>query len=134
MRWVLALVFAGSLAFAATAYADDAPTVANTPPVVVKTEPPAGATDVAASTGEIRVTFSKKMRDKDWSWVEVSKESFPATTGQPHFLPDGTTCILPVKLEAGKSYAVWLNSAQHQNFQDEAGRKAVPYLLVFGTK
>ena len=49
-------------------------------------------------------------------------------------LPGGTTCVLPVKLEAGKSYAIWLNRAQHQNFQDEAGRKAVPYLLVFGTK
>ncbi len=74
------------------------------------------------------------MRDGDWSWVEVSKESFPAMTGQPHFLADGQTCVLPVKLEAGKTYAIWVNSAPHQNFQDGDGRKAVPYLLVFSTK
>ena len=101
---------------------------------MVKTEPPAGVSDVAAGTAELRVTFSKTMRDGGWSWVEVSKGSFPAMTGQPHFLAGGQICVLPVKLEAGKTYAIWLNSPQHQNFEDEDGRKAVPYLLVFATK
>ena len=43
------------------------------------------------------------------------------------------TCVLPVKLEAGKTYGFWLNSANFGNLMDEDQRKAVPYLLVFQT-
>src|SRR5687768_12050423 len=38
------------------------------PPVVVKTVPEAGAQNVAPGEVEIRVTFSKKMKDGSWSW------------------------------------------------------------------
>jgi RNA polymerase sigma-70 factor (ECF subfamily) len=132
MRALLAAAIV--LLLAAPAYADDEPTLATVPPVVVKTEPPAGAGDVPASTTEIRVVFSKKMRDKSWSWVTVTADSFPKTTGQPHYLPDQMTNVLPVALEAGKTYAMWINGTTAQNFQDVDGRKAVPYLLVFRTK
>ncbi len=116
------------------ARAADAPTLANVPPVVVKTEPQAGAGDVPASTTEIRVTFSKKMLDKSWSWVTVTPESFPKLAGDPHFSADLRTCVLPVSLQPGKTYAMWINAAAAQNFQDADSRKAVPYLLVFSTK
>ena len=43
------------------------------------------------------------------------------------------TCVLPVKLEPGKTYAIWLNSQKFGNFKDTDGRSAVPYLLVFRT-
>jgi len=122
------------LAWAGAAQAADAPTLANTPPVVVKTEPPAGASDVPASTTEIRVTFSKKMRDKAWSWVMVSQDSFPKLAGDPHYSADLITCILPVALETGHTYAIWINSSGAQNFQDSDGHNAVPYLLVFSAK
>jgi RNA polymerase sigma-70 factor (ECF subfamily) len=49
-------------------------------------------------------------------------------------LKDKKTCVLPVKLEAGKTYAIWVNSEKFENFKDDAGRPAVPYLLVFQTK
>jgi RNA polymerase sigma-70 factor (ECF subfamily) len=105
------------------------------PPVVVKTMPQSGDTEVdAAKVSEIRVTFSKDMMDKTWSWSTVSKDSFPKVAGKPHYDKDGRTCVLPVKLEAGKAYAVWLNSEQFHNFKDAAGHPAVPYLLVFETK
>jgi RNA polymerase sigma-70 factor (ECF subfamily) len=42
--------------------------------------------------------------------------------------------VLPVKLEPGKTYAVWVNSEKFGNFKDADGRSAVPYLLVFKTK
>jgi len=128
------LAAAAMLAWAGAAQAADAPTLANTPPVVIRTEPPAGASDVPPSTKEIRVTFSKKMRDKDWSWVIVTPDSFPKLAGDPHFSADVTTCILPVALEAGKTYAMWINGGGSQNFQDADGHNAVPYLLVFSTK
>ena len=41
---------------------------------------------------------------------------------------------LPVALEPGKTYAIWINSEKFNNFKDTDGRSAVPYLLVFRTK
>jgi RNA polymerase sigma-70 factor (ECF subfamily) len=72
--------------------------------------------------------------DETWSWSTISKETFPKVTGKIRYDKDGRTCVLPVKLEPGKTYAVWVNSERFQNFKDEGGRSAVPYLLVFQTR
>jgi hypothetical protein len=109
-------------------------TVATARPVVVETFPKAGADDVDPKTDEIKVVFSKDMADGGWSWVRESEETFPKTTGKPKYLKDKRTCVLPVKLEAGKTYAIWINTAEYENFTDADGRVAVPYLLVFQTK
>jgi RNA polymerase sigma-70 factor (ECF subfamily) len=107
--------------------------VAALPPVVVRTVPQSGDTKVAPSITEISVTFSKTMKDASWSWSQMSDESFPKTTGKPHYLADGKTCVLPVELEPGKTYVIWLNSQKFGGFKDAKGRSAVPYLLVFQT-
>lgn len=104
------------------------------PPVVVKTTPEAGKGDVDPKLVEIKVTFSKDMQDGSWSWVKLSKESFPPLDGKPRYLADKRTCVLPVKLEPGKTYAIWVNSDNNRNFTDTENRPAVPYLLVFRTK
>ena len=109
-------------------------TVATAPPVVVKTVPQAGADDIDPAMNEIKVTFSKDMKDNSWSWTTLSKESFPTLDGKPKYLANKRTCVLPVKLEAGKTYAIWVNSEKFGNFKDADGRSAVPYLLVFKTK
>jgi RNA polymerase sigma-70 factor (ECF subfamily) len=105
------------------------------PPVVVKTVPQAGdiAVDAKATT-EIRVTFSKDMADKSWSWTQISEASYPKTTGKPHYDKDMRTCVLPVQLEPGKTYVIWLNPEKFKGFRDTDGRPAGPYLLVFETK
>jgi hypothetical protein len=54
--------------------------------------------------------------------------------GRPHYLADHRACVLPVRLKAGKTYAIWLNSQNLGNFRDADGNSAVPYLLVFTTK
>lgn len=108
-------------------------TLESVPPVVVKTVPAAGACDVEASTNEIQVTFSKKMTDRSWSWSTLSKDSFPEIEGKPKYLKDNKTCVLPVKLEPGKTYAIWINSSKFRNFKDASGKPAIPYLLVFKT-
>jgi len=135
MRWlkvaILAGVFFSTTVLIASA---DEPSLTSTPPVVVSTEPRPGQTDVSPGTNEIRVTFSRPMRDGGWSWVKLSETSFPKTTGDPRFLDDQRTCVLPVSLEPGKTYAMWLNQPPYQNFQDQDGHKAVPYLLVFETR
>jgi RNA polymerase sigma-70 factor (ECF subfamily) len=112
----------------------DEVSIETAPPVVVKTVPEAGSSGVDAALGEIKVTFSKDMQDGSWSWSTLSKESFPTIDGKPKYLDDKRTCTLPVKLEPGKTYAIWLNSEKFRNFKDAAGKPAVPYLLVFKTK
>jgi hypothetical protein len=37
-------------------------------------------------------------------------------------------------LEAGRTYALWINSQNHKNFKDTYGQSALPYLLVFETR
>ena len=109
-------------------------TVESVPPVVVKTIPQAGSTDVDPNLMEIKVSFSKEMTDGSWSWSRASKDSFPNTTGMPKYQKDKRTCVLPVKFEPGKTYGIWLNSTKFRNFKDNEKRPAVPYLLVFRTK
>ncbi len=104
------------------------------PPVVVKTVPEAGASNVDPKITEIKVTFSKDMADGTWSWATQSKESFPKVEGKPKYLSDKRTCVLPVKLEPGKTYAIWVNHENYTNFKDADGQSSLPYLLVFKTK
>ncbi len=116
--------------------ADGGVSVQTTPPVVVETFPKAGDTKVDPAIGEIRVTFSKDMMTDDmWSWVILTKESFPEIAGQVRYLADGRTNVLPVKLYPGRKYAIWFNSSDysHNAFRDRSNNPAVPYLLVFET-
>ncbi len=109
--------------------------VESLPPVVVRSVPASGDLSVDPALAEIRVTFSKEMQTaKMWSWVQVSAESFPKVNGDVHYLADKRTCVLPVKLEPGKTYAVWVNSGSHNAFHDAQGNPAVPYLIVFRTR
>lgn len=109
------------------------PTVASMPPVVIETLPVAGDTGVDPETKEIRVTFSKDMKTENmWSFVQVSKKSYPKTTGKPHF-KGKRTIVLPVELAADHTYVLWINRGRYNAFRDADGQPAVPYLLVFKT-
>ena len=130
---LLSAMSAVVLACVATAVAEDPVTLENTVPVVIKTVPVAGSDDVDPALGQIQVTFSKPMRDGAWSWVQMSKESFPELQGDPKYLKDGRTCVVDVKLKPNQTYAIWLNSSKFQNFKDPQDRPAVPYFLVFKT-
>lgn len=104
-------------------------------PKVVKTSPETGNMAVDPSIKEITVTFNEDMMtDNMWSWVMASKETFPQINGQVHYLDDKRTCVAPVKLESGKTYAIWFNSQQYKAFRDVDNNPAIPYLLEFKTK
>ena len=104
------------------------------PPSVVKTVPQAGDTAVDPALKEIRVTFSKDMKtNRMWSVCQISKESFPETAGPIHYT-DNRTCVMPVKLEPGKTYVLWFNRAQFNSFRDTDNHPSIPYLLVFETR
>ena len=108
--------------------------VETAPPVVVETVPRAGATDIDPATNEIRVTFSKNMMTKEmWSVVKVSDDTFPALAGAVHYV-DERNFVIPVELEPGATYALWLNYKQNDAFRDVHGNASIPYFLVFQTR
>lgn len=109
-------------------------TIQGLPPVVVRTIPESGSAGVDPGLAEIRVTFSKDMLDGAWSCVNLSKEAFPTSAGKPRFERDRRTFVFPVRLEAGRTYAILFNSEKHKNFMDSRRIAAMPYLLVFETR
>jgi hypothetical protein len=89
---------------------------------------------VDPSVREIRVTFSKEMMtDEMWSFVYAKPAAFPKIAGKVHYLEDKRTCVLPVSLEPGQTYGIWINSQEHTSFRDTHQNPAVPYLLTFTT-
>jgi hypothetical protein len=111
------------------------PSVEGFPPVVIRTVPTSGDQAVDPSLREIRVTFSKDMMTHEmWSFVYAAPAPFPKIAGKIHYLGDNRTCVLPVALEPGKTYGIWINSQEHNSFRDTYQHPAVPYLLVFKTR
>jgi RNA polymerase sigma-70 factor (ECF subfamily) len=105
-------------------------------PSVAQTVPRNGDNEVDPSLAEIRVTYDREMSDGSWSWCQTGEKTsiYPETTGNAHYEADHKTCVLPVKLAPGTSYALRLNSGGYRNFMDIAGRPALPYLLQFKTR
>jgi RNA polymerase sigma-70 factor (ECF subfamily) len=135
MRAWLTAVLAMCLLFSVAniAFAGE-PSVSGQPPVVIATIPSAGDGVVDPKLQAIKIVFSKPMRVDSWSLVMRDKASFPKIAGQVGFQKDRRTFIAPVVLEPGKEYVVWINSSRHQNFRDQKGRPALPYLLNFRTR
>ena len=126
-----------ALLIASAAFAQTAKeiTVKSMPPSVIKTVTQAGDTDVDPALKEISVTFSKDMKtNRMWAVCQISKETYPKTAGQIHYLSDQRTCVVPVSLEPEKTYVLWFNRGQFNSFRDTENNPAVPYQLVFKTK
>ena len=135
MKSIVGVIIASLIATVALAQTAKEISLRTMPPSVIKTVPQAGDTAVDPALQEITVTFSKEMKtNRMWAVCQVSKETFPATAGQIHYLPDQRTCVVPVKLEPGKTYVLWFNSGQFNSFRDTENNTSVPYLLVFKTK
>jgi hypothetical protein len=129
LRWTFS-TRAPALA-AASAVSGAAPGPPASAPRPVRLEPANGATGVDPSTTVLRATFDRPM-EASWSWV-TEGHSFPETTGQAYFEPDGRTAALPVRLAPGRTYVLWLNSAQYRLFRDLAGVPAEPLRWQFST-
>jgi Bacterial Ig-like domain len=131
-------VAAALVALAALAQSAGQYSVRTSRPVVIKTVPVAGATDVDPNLKEITVTFSKEMIDGNWSICKTTPaENFPESAedgAKIHYLPDKRTCIMPVKLQPGRTYVLWFNRGQYQAFRDTSGKSSWPYELVFETR
>jgi RNA polymerase sigma-70 factor (ECF subfamily) len=69
---------------------------------------------------------------ENYSWCGGG-DTYPKTTGKPRWMADDRTCVLPVKLDPGKTYVLGINSQQFTAFRDAHGRSSLPYLIVFET-
>jgi len=129
----LALGLIGSAAFAADFIPQNNSEFLNAPPVVLQVSPTPGDAQVDPNLKEITVTFNRDMQtDRMWSVVRTSVETFPEV-GTPRFT-DKRTFALPVSLQPGRTYILWFNKGNYNNFRGVNGAPAVDYLLVFQTK
>lgn len=102
-------------------------------PVIVGLEPKNGAQDVDPNITELRVTFNVPMGG-GFSWTGGGEQFPPIPEGKrPSWNPDKKSCVLPVKLEPGKSYRLGLNSPSHKNFQSAGGVPLDPVVYTFRT-
>jgi beta-lactamase regulating signal transducer with metallopeptidase domain len=106
---------------------------ASAPPNIVSTSPTIGATDVDPAITEITVTFDRDM-GRGMSWTGNGLDFPPLREGQKGKWRDKRTCVLPVKLEAGKYYRTGINSTSYQNFADQHGVAALPSAIYFTTR
>jgi len=102
-------------------------------PRIVELDPPDGALDVEPGARLLRVVFDRPMAE-GWSWVTEGEESFPKRLGRASQSEDRREAYLPVELEAGRAYVVWLNSDQHLDFADPAGTPLPPFRWTFATR
>ena len=102
-------------------------------PNIVATSPAIGATDVDPGLKEITVTFDQDMGG-GYSWTGGGPDYPPTPEGQKAQWQDKRTCVLPVKLEAGRYYRVGINSTSYQNFRSAAGVSAEPSAIYFTTQ
>jgi len=134
MRSISCLVLVATLFISAGYLRGESNGMAPPAPTVVSTAPENGAKEVDPNLAQISVTFSQAMADKSWSWAYESKETFPETAGSPKYDEKFTTNTLPVKLEPGKTYVIWINTEKLKNFRSKAGVPAIPYKFTFSTK
>jgi hypothetical protein len=106
----------------------------NSPPQIVKMEPPNGATDVDPALAEIRVTFNMPMGG-GFSWCGGG-ENYPTIPEgkRPFWKEDQKTCVLPVQLRSGWNYKLGINCPSAQNFRSAAGVAAPVTWYGFSTR
>jgi hypothetical protein len=133
-RWRRSLAAGSSLAGLFLA-CGDAPDADAAGPSVIHTVPSNGESDVDAELGSLSVTFSEAM-GKGWSWVTEAGHAAPEVRGFAFYV-DEMTNVLPVRLAPHTSYAIWVNSPDHEElrkFANPDGVSARAYRIQFETR
>ncbi|QEG37622.1 Ig-like domain-containing protein [Bythopirellula goksoeyrii] len=114
----------------ATNETDDPPN--ELPAWVVATSPDIGAAGVDPKKSEITITFDRDMQ-QGMSWTGGPPLFPEVPKGAEAHWRDKRTCVLPVKLKAGKKYRVGINSTSYQNFRSEEDEPVPPTVIYFST-
>lgn len=104
----------------------------NAPPRVVEVSPSPGSV-IEPGPFILRIRFDQPMRDRSWSIVQVSRQSFPECRATPNISRDGRTFTVQCRAEAARSYELWFNRSPYLNFKGVNGRSAEPFQLRFRT-
>src|SRR5437588_4373392 len=102
------------------------------PPMIITTSPRSGDTEVDPVLAEVTVTFDRDM-DAGFSWTGGGPE-FPGKENGRAQWRDKRTCVLPVKVEAGRFYRVGINAPSFRSFRSADGVPAIPSAILFTTK
>ena len=110
--------------------ADVAQNVPADQPMVVTTTPAVGE-KISPGPFLLSATFDRPMMDGSYSFVQVSKDTFPECKGRPTRSPDGRTFTLRCNARVGRQYEVWFNRPPYLNFKSIRGAPAKPSRLKF---
>lgn len=102
-------------------------------PKVISMTPYDGAT-VPAGEAKLKIVFDRPMDTGSYSVTRTAAD-FPAVTGTPSWSADGLTFVVPVRLEAGKTYGFGLNGGGQTGFRDaKSGTPAAPREVTFSVE
>ncbi len=101
------------------------------PPRVVFASPDHADVPVDPATRAIRITFDQEMSPGGRS-ICGGGPTFPEIVGKPYWA-DAWTMVVPVKLEAERTYSLSINCPAAQNFRSKAGEAAEIYPISFRT-
>lgn len=104
--------------------------VHTSPPRVVATSPKDGAV-VKPGPLLLSVTFDQAMSRGDYSFVQMSPETFPECPIPPQVSVDRRTFTLRCRVRPGGRYEVWFNREPYMSFRSDRGIIAQPSRLVF---
>jgi hypothetical protein len=107
-------------------------TMSKTAPVVKSTFPASGAT-VAPGVLVMRVTYDQRMADGGWSYVLSAAGVYPECDKTPRLLDDHKSFALICRTVPKKTYALWFNHGEYDNFINPGRKPAAPYQLTFST-
>jgi hypothetical protein len=101
-------------------------------PKVASTYPAEGAS-VAPGILIIRVSYDTRMQGQSWSYVTSRDGEYPECAASPRLLDDRKSFVLICRTLPKKTYALWFNHGDYDNFTSVSRRPAAAYELKFTT-
>jgi hypothetical protein len=107
-------------------------TISREIPKVVSSYPGQGAS-IAPGILIIRITYDTRMQGQSWSYVTSRDGDYPECAASPRLLDDHKSFALICRTLPKKTYALWFNHGDYQNFTSISHRPAAAYELKFTT-
>jgi hypothetical protein len=102
-------------------------------PRVKRLTPAGGSKDVDPGATELRIEFDRRM-DRKAAGLFGQKSDLPMLIGQGRFSHDGRTFVQPIKLVAGKTYKISINTVWSPGFSSADGWPLDPVQWTFTTR
>jgi len=94
---------------------------------------PAQGSNIAPGILIIRVTYDTRMQGQSWSYITSRNGDYPECAASPRLLDDHKSFALICRTLPKKTYALWFNHGDYQNFTSASHRPAEAYELKFTT-